>query len=66
MPAKVGTGGGSVGRGATSNSRGLRFESSHRENDTEYFLLFTVEKTNIKKKEAGNGSFKKLCKKKGK
>ena len=48
-----GSGCGTVGSVVASNSRGLRFESSHQQ----YFIMniFTVEKTKIKKKEAGNG-----------
>ena len=53
----MGSGCGSVGRVVASNTRGPRIEYSHRQN----FIMnmFTVEKTKIKKKEAGNGPFKK-------
>ena len=60
-----GSGGGSVGRAVTSNARGPRFESSHRQSFLLDIYLFTIkyiEKTKIKKKEAENGPFlKKDC-----
>ena len=55
-----GSGGGSVGRAVTSNARGPRFESSHRQSFLLDIYLFTIkyiEKTKIKKKEAENGPF---------
>ena len=56
-----GSGCGSVGRAVTSNTRGPRFESSHRQKliyILNYCLLSTVYwKTKIKKKEDGNGPF---------
>ena len=48
-----GSGGGSVGRAVTSNARGPRFESSHRQSFLLDIYLFTIkyiEKTKIKKK----------------
>ena len=54
----VGSGCGSVGKAVASDTRGLRFESSHPQNL--YWTLITVnciEKTKIKKKEAGNSPF---------
>ena len=52
---------GSVGRVVASNTRGPRFESSHRQNLFIYwtfvFCQLCIEKTKIKKKMAGNGPF---------
>ena len=54
----LGSGSGSVGRAVASNARGLRLESSHRQTFIEHlFTVNCVEKTKIKKKEAGNGPF---------
>ena len=54
-----GSGCGSVGRAIASGPRGPRFESSHRHKVyIEYFCLFKIRK---KKKEAGNGPFKKIA-----
>ena len=54
----LGSGCGSVGRAAASNTRGPGFESSHRQNLLNVYLLSTVlKKTKIKKKEARNGPF---------
>ena len=56
----TGSGCGSVGRAVASNTRGPRFESSHRQNL--YWTLFTVscqEKTKIKKKRPGMAHLKK-------
>ena len=56
---------GSVGRAVASDTRCPRFESSHRQKFIYNEHLFIVncqlciEKTKIKKKEAGNGPFKK-------
>ena len=50
-----------VGRTVASNTRGPRIASSHQQ--ILYWTLFAVnciDKTNIKKKEAGNGQFLKL------
>ena len=41
------------------NTKGLPFESSQRHFFKWTYFLFTVEKTKIKKKEAGNGTLKK-------
>ena len=51
---------GSVGRAVTSDIRGLRFESSHRQKIIYIEHLFTVNcvlKRRNKEKEAGNGPF---------
>ena len=56
----LGSGCGSVARAVASDTRDARFESSRRQTFIEY--LFTVnclEKTKIKKKDAGNGPLKK-------
>ena len=45
----------SVGRAIASYTRGPWFESIHRRNLLQTYLLLTVEKTQIKKKEAKNG-----------
>ena len=51
---------GSVGRAVASDTRGPRFKFSHRQKFIEHlFTVSCVEKTKIKKKEAGNGIFKK-------
>ena len=54
---------GSVGRAVASDTRGPRFESSHRQNLLNICLLSTVYwKDENKEKEAGNGPFfKKHC-----
>ena len=52
----VWSGCGSVGRAVAFNTRGLRFDSSHRQNFIEHlFIINCIEKTKINKKEAGNG-----------
>ena len=52
---------GAVGRAVASNSRGPRFESSHRQILLNIYLLLTVSrKDENKEKEAGNGTFKKM------
>ena len=52
---------GSVGRAVASNTRGPRFESSHRQKFIYIEHLFPVncvlKRQKIKKKEAGNGPF---------
>ena len=53
----LGSGCGSVGRAVASDSRGLQFESSHRRNFFHVLIINCVEKTKIKKREAGNGAF---------
>ena len=52
-----GSGCGAVGRAVASDTRGPRFESSHRRNFIHVFTINCIEKTKIKKKEAGNGPF---------
>ena len=47
-------GNGSVGRAVASNNRDLQFVSSHRQI---VFSINFIDKTKIKKKEAGNGNF---------
>ena len=60
---KLGSGCGSVGRTVNSDTRGLRFESSHRQKIIYIEHLSTstvcVEKTKIKKKRPGMAHFKK-------
>ena len=47
-----------IGRAVAFNTRGPRFESSHRQNlYCTFFTINCIEKTKIKKKEAGNGPF---------
>ena len=50
---------GTVGRAVASDTRGPRFESSHRQNFINVFTINCIEKTKIKKKETVNGPFKK-------
>ena len=51
-----GSGCGAVGRAVASDTRGPQFESSHWQNSLIYlFTVNCIEKTKIKKKEAGNG-----------
>ena len=53
-----GSGCGAVGREVTSDTRGPRFESSHRQLLLNIYLLLTVcRKDENKEKEAGNGPF---------
>ena len=52
-----GSGCGSVGRAVASDTRGPRFESSHWQTGIPDIYLRNVEKTTIKRKEAGNGPF---------
>ena len=53
-----GSGCGSVGRAVASDTRDPRFESRHRQTFIKHlFTVSCVEKTKIKKKEAGNGPF---------
>ena len=55
-----GSGCGSVSRAVASDSRGPRFESRHRQKfKLNIFTVSCVERTKIKKKEAGKGPFKK-------
>ena len=52
----AGSGCGSVGRAVASDTRDTQFESSHWQTFIEHLLAVDcVEKTKIKKKEAGNG-----------
>ena len=53
-----GSGCGSVGRVVASKTRGLRFESSHRQNFN--LIVFTLVEKTIIKKEAGYGPFKNI------
>ena len=58
----MGSGCGSVGRAVASDTRGLRFKSSHWQKFIYIELLFTVNcvlKRQNKEKEARNGPFKK-------
>ena len=56
----MGSGCGAVGRAVASDTRGPRFESSHRQLLLNIYLLLTVcRKDENKEKEAGNGPFKK-------
>ena len=56
--AGKGCGCGAVGRAVASNTRGPRFESSHRQLLLNIYLLLTVcRKDENKEKEAGNGPF---------
>ena len=57
----MGSGCGSVGRAVASDTRGLRFESSNQQTFNHIIIINCIEKTKIKKTEAGNGPFKK-CK----
>ena len=51
---------GSVGIGVTSNNRGLRLDSSHRQLlMNQYIMLSICRKDENEEKEAGNGEFKK-------
>ena len=52
-----GSGCGSVGRAVASDTRGLRFESSHRRNFIHVFTINCIEKTKIKKKRPGMAHF---------
>ena len=47
---------GSVGRAVASDTRGPRFKSSHRRNCINILTNNCIEKTKIKKKEAGIGT----------
>ena len=52
----MGSGCGSVGRAVAFDTRGPRFDSSHRQKFIEHFFIINfIEKTKINKKEAGNG-----------
>ena len=52
----MGSGCGSVGRAVAFDTRGPRFNSSHRQNFIEHlFIINCIEKMKINKKEAGNG-----------
>ena len=53
-----GSGCGSVGRVVASKTRGLRFESRHRQNFN--LIVFTLVEKTIIKKEAGYGPFKNI------
>ena len=58
-----GSGCGSVGRAVASDTRDPRLESRHWQTLIKHlFTVNCVEKTKTKKKEAGNGPFKKVCK----
>ena len=54
----LGSGCGAVDRAVTSDTRGPRFESTHRQLLLNIYLLLTVcRKDENKEKEAGNGQF---------
>ena len=54
----MGSGCGSVGRAVACNTRGLRFDSSHRQNFIEHlFIINCIEKTKINKKRPGMAHF---------
>ena len=54
-----GSGCGSAGRAVASNTRGLRFKSSHKQIYKEHlFTLKCIEKTKIKNREDGKVHFK--------
>ena len=56
----MGSGCGSVGRAVVFDTRGLRFDSSHRQNFIEHlFIINCIEKTKINKKRPGMAHFKK-------
>ena len=55
----MGSGGGSIGRAVASNSRGPRFESSHRQKFILNIYCKLYWKDENKEKEAGNGPFSK-------
>ena len=56
----VRSGCGSVGRVVAINTRGPRFDSSHRQNFIEHlFIINCIEKTKINKKRPGMAHFKK-------
>ena len=57
MPWTMGSGGGSVGRAVASDSRGPRFESSHRQKFILNIYCQLYWKDENKEKEAGNGPF---------
>ena len=49
---------GSVGRAVAFDTRGLRFDSSHRQNFIEHlFIISCIEKTKINKKRPGMAHF---------
>ena len=55
---QMGSGCGSVGRAVAFDTRDPRFDSSHQQTFIKHlFNVNCVEKTKIKKKEAGNGPF---------
>ena len=57
---KLGSGCGSVGRADAFDTRGPRFDSSHRQNFIEHlFIINCIEKTKINKKRPGLAHFKK-------
>ena len=58
LTQKEGSGCGSVGRAVASDTRDLRFETSHWQDFIMNIFTVTVEKTKIKKKEAGNSPIK--------
>ena len=54
----MGSGCGSVGRAVAFDTRGPRFDSSHRQNFIEHlFIINCIEKTKIKKKRPGMAHF---------
>ena len=56
----MGSGCGSVGRAVAFDTRGPRFDSSHRKNFIEHlFIINCIEKTKINKKRLGMAHFKK-------
>ena len=54
---------GSVGRVVASDTRGLQFESSHRQNFIHVFTINCIEKTKLKKKRPGMAHLKNITKK---
>ena len=60
--SSLGSGCDSVGRANASDTRGMQFDSSNRQQQLYITLILPTvifEKTKLKKKEAGNGPFKK-------
>ena len=54
----MGSGCGSVGRAVAFNTKGPRFDSSHRQNFIEHlFIINCIEKTKINKKRPGIAHF---------
>ena len=58
ISTKMGSGCGSVGRAVAFDTRGPRFDSSHRQNFIEHlFIINCIEKTKINKKRPGMAHF---------